>query len=66
MDFRGIHDAHFAGARQVIPFAGMRTEAVDDSAFLVCGDKERNSEAIVDFGYSFLVAIYVAEVLTCD
>lgn len=44
----------------------MRTEAVDDSAFLVRGDKERDSEAVVDFGYSFLVAIYVAEVLACD
>ena len=66
MDFGRIHDAHFAGTWQIVPFAGMRTEAVDDSAFLVRGDKERDSEAVVDFGYSFLVAIDVAEVFTRD
>lgn len=66
MDFGGVHASHFAGARQAVPLGGMRTQAVDDSAFLVCGDKKRNLEAVVDFGYLFLVAFGVAEVFARD
>ena len=45
VDFGGIHVAHFAGAGEAVPAISDRGETVDDSAFLVGGDKKWNFSA---------------------
>ena len=58
--------AHFAGAGEAVPTIGDGGETVDDSAFLVGGNEQRDLQAAIDSVHSLQVAVGFAEVLAGD